>query len=187
MELLIGFGYRMRNGKDTAITAIKEKFGCHVDIARYGFGDLVRQEVPNQPFGKPTERLKPEEYRRALQGHGLWRRRQDERYWIRKMESLIHSDNPEVALVSGLRMQNELGWLRGQKGIYVRVTRLGYKPESDAVAADSTENDLNGVEPDYDLEAADGNLMGLKAQAAQLFREISAKHAPALTKRLSKA
>src|SRR5271156_4899474 len=43
--LLIGFGYKARRGKDTAISAILEARSHLRDIRRYAFADALRDEV----------------------------------------------------------------------------------------------------------------------------------------------
>ena len=171
----------MRTGKDTAISAIMDIFGCYADIARYNFGNLVREEMPNDGSYNAVE------YRRKLQAHGLYRRQQDERYWIRKLAALIAWDKPEIALISSIRMKNELGWLRARGGVYVLVDRIGYKPDPEA-AKDATENDLNDIAPDYALAEHDGHLFELQQHAVELFKRIAEKYCtPDLQGRLEKA
>lgn len=43
--VIIGFGYKARRGKDTAVQAIMEGRGGEYDIRRYAFGDALREEV----------------------------------------------------------------------------------------------------------------------------------------------
>jgi hypothetical protein len=185
--IVISFGHRLQQGKDTSIRAIQAAFGSKAMLVRYGFGDLVRQEVSDYIPELPphTQRFCIENfprgwdsgsssyldsllYRRVLQFHGAWRRSTDEFYWIRKMSALICADYPTVTFISGVRFPNEVGWVRSQGGIYVKVIRHGYKPPS-SVANDPTETALDGEEPDAILEADDGDIRGLGERAVTWF------------------
>lgn len=43
--VVIGFGHKARRGKDTAVSAIIEKYGQQFDIRRYAFADALKTEV----------------------------------------------------------------------------------------------------------------------------------------------
>jgi hypothetical protein len=43
--VLVGFGYRARNGKDTAVSAIIEARSGQYDVRRYAFADVLKKEV----------------------------------------------------------------------------------------------------------------------------------------------
>lgn len=198
---LIGFGGKISAGKDTAIQFIKDSYGHVFDIIKVGFGDQVRLELPNnvgawesearglmnEKYGfvpeqktnmlksgyiTETYELTKDQYRTMLQGWGAYKRQQNDRYWILKVRNHIDYCGPEIAIISGIRMKNEVGWLRAQGGVYVRVTREGYANPNPEHAADVTENDLNNVKPDYELITKDGDLDSARDAAIKLFKQI---------------
>lgn len=43
--ILVGFGHKLRSGKDTAVAAIIEQFGGSLDVRRCAFADALKREV----------------------------------------------------------------------------------------------------------------------------------------------
>lgn len=68
-SLIIGMGYAARNGKDTAVAAIIDRYKTDYDVRRYAFADLLKAELydalldPLHPFWE----LVCKEYKQAVQ------------------------------------------------------------------------------------------------------------------------
>lgn len=78
MTLIIGFGHKMRNGKDEAIKAIIAERGRTRDIRKYGFGDALKREVNDAVAGWGLLPMPPgvspmQDYMRALTAQGVLR------------------------------------------------------------------------------------------------------------------
>lgn len=198
--LLIGFGNRMRQGKDVVAAHLSSLYGTKADVAVYGFGNLVRSEVPNPLGDRINSVLKnyintnieldkysgydladiifdAVDYRKILQfWGGKCRRSQDLRYWINRLNTKIYTvDKPEIALLVGVRFPNELGWVRSKSGIFVRVVRAGYSPDP-SVANDITETALDNEKADMTLTAQDGDLNGLKHTSEEVLGDRIKTH-----------
>lgn len=196
--IVIGFGYKMGSGKDTACQTIIDKFGKEYDIRQYSFATELRGEVEQarwamnsvsrfipgdgyaavcNAFGVPFDAVAPKspEYpygkqRALLQYWGVMRRNQDRDYWVRKVDALIEYEAPEVALISDVRFLNELEYV-DHVGFPIRLDRPGYKPETGADHISETE--LDSVPRDNwfrIIEAA--NADELKPQVEKLFRDL---------------
>jgi len=151
MTTVIGFGYTSRCGKDTAAAEIIKQRSQQYDIRRYGFGDALKKEVnaaivetgsivelfaqmdevlpewvqiepdapmddPLCPFGK---------FRTLLQWWGgEYRRGQNPRHWIERVEESIALDKPQVALIADVRYSNEMAWVKStMDGYAVKILR----------------------------------------------------------------
>lgn len=196
--IIIGLGYKMQHGKDTACQAIIDRFGGSYDIRRYAFADALRVEVEHarwamnsvsryipghgfaavcNAFGIPFDSNAPVDpmypygkQRALLQYWGVMRREQDPDYWVRKVDSLIFGDAPEVAIISDVRFLNELEYVE-RNGFAVRLDRPGFKPEKDYEHISETELDSVPASTWYDvIEATEVN--ELKAKAEKLFEDI---------------
>jgi hypothetical protein len=171
--LLIGFGYKARRGKDTAIRSIIEARGQGKDIRRYAFADALRDEVhaemrsTSEYFGltyrgalarlcesagvpfdtnAPADEQNPHGKQRALlQWWGTeFRRASDPHYWLKRMRERIEADGPYVALISDVRFLNEFEMIRSAGGYMVRVEREGFEVEA-PVAQHVSERELDAL------------------------------------------
>lgn len=72
--LIIGFGYKARRGKDTAIRSIIEARGQGQDIRRYAFADALREEIQAAAFDvwAQNERERPYDPRAAMELLCAW-------------------------------------------------------------------------------------------------------------------
>src|SRR5258708_5549244 len=104
--LLIGFGHRARNGKDTAAAHIIRTFKDRFDIRRYGFADELKAELSQlDQFGLCMKHGVPYDFdpdindslctskhgkqAALLQFWGMHRRSQDPFYWVNKLDKKI--------------------------------------------------------------------------------------------------
>ncbi len=134
---ILGFAGKKRHGKDTACDAIIEARGKHnhsayhtlplinkllpktYDIRKFGFGDLVRDEVGYWYPNKIHDRL-------FLQNWGASRREEYAHYWILKMDALVLHYHPEVVLISGVRFKDEADWIHSYGGYVDYLIRNGF-------------------------------------------------------------
>lgn len=194
--LVIAFGHKAQNGKDTAAQAIIEKYPS---VKRYAFADAIKSEVyaalidELDPFWAEHDDLwqlvlpSPPHYtndiqeqvawidgvknrdsvRRVLQVYGSeWRRAQDPLYWVYCLSKRLHEEKPTVALITDMRFKNEFYWVKGLEGVTVNVVRVGYENGY----THASEHDLNGAPYDYLL--ATGDVEALRSGAVRLFERI---------------
>lgn len=176
--LLIGFSGKKRHGKDTSADAIIAARGTasayhslpvlsklltpHHDILKFGFGDLVRDELA---FHRPhsTER-------KVQQNWGSSRREEYSRYWVLKMDALVLHYRPEIALISGIRFDEEYDWLKSYGGYLIHVVREGFiDPEP---GTDDITEQFNGHKADYMICVRDGHTKELGRLAVSVFDTI---------------
>lgn len=191
--LLIGFGNRARQGKDTAVATIIEHFGSKYDIRRYAFGDELKREVneldqfewcmrfgipydSNPDMTDPMCQTKHGKQRALLQWYGTeYRRAKQPFYWVNKVKQRIEQDQPQVALISDVRFLNEYFFLVANKGCTVRVVRTGYDADP-LMTAHISERELDKVQFNYEVHAED--LYELKRSAIEVFELICAAQQP---------
>lgn len=118
-------------GKDAAATELCSRFG----YTRYAFGDMVKHkllEIDPIYEGDITrlERWKRSglgETREKLQNLGESMRRDDPDYWLKRMPTQL-ADKP---VVTDIRYENEMDWVRLAGGIVLHIERPGYGPVND--------------------------------------------------------
>lgn len=129
--VIVGFGYKARRGKDTAVNAILEAYPH--GTRRYAFGDALKVEVScaqldryqqdNLPMADWTPSrgmehlcawagvrydLDAEKQRALLQWWGTeYRRAADPDYWVKRLSEKILQEQPEFALIPDVRFFNE--------------------------------------------------------------------------------
>jgi len=160
-SVVIGFGYKMHSGKDTAVAEIIAKRSSDCDIRQYSFAGALKSEVaaaakaagglenlinnvmrPQLPDWVQYEPV-AEKPRLLLQWWGGdFRRGQDREYWIRQVAQQIEQEKPQIALLSDLRYLNEFHFCK-EYGETVKVERLGI-PQG----THSSETELDQVSPE---------------------------------------
>jgi hypothetical protein len=199
VSLLIGFGYRARQGKDLAVQAIVEARREQLDVRRYAFADELKREYTeacekagssyeliqsmrvthNLPdwvqyeFGSDmTDPLCPfGKQRTLLQWWGTeYRRAVDPFYWVKKLKARLLEDNPKVALISDMRFPNEALFIKVNGGYTVEVRREGFE---DATASAHISEKLMVSYPfDIVVTAKEGAVEQLKIDAVAVFDMI---------------
>lgn len=143
---VIGFGYKARRGKDTAVSAICAAYS--VLARRYAFADALREQLEAAALdqwlqdgfdaetwtrtsgiahlcswaGVPYEPA-AEKQRALLQWWGMWRREDDPDYWVKQVAQAIERDQPAFALLADLRFNSE----RAICDYTVRMDRPGFE------------------------------------------------------------
>lgn len=184
--LLIGFGHRARQGKNTAALAVLNDCPLETAVRMYAFGDALRMEVrvAAAKFGGEyalieawkEAGLMPEwvvdetpKPRSLLQWWGTdYRRAQHPDYWVKRLKATLDAHEPEVALITDVRFPNELEAIRSWGGVYVEVVNTNAPDVS--VHEHSSEAALDGVQPDYLISA--GSTAECRHQAVALYRQL---------------
>lgn len=205
MSLLIGFGYRARQGKDLAAKAIIEARGGQLDIRRYAFADELKMEYTaaceeaggafpliqamrvshNLPdwvqyeFGADiTDPLCPfGKQRTLLQWWGTeYRRATDPFYWVKKLRARLNEDKPLIALITDLRFPNEALFIKVNGGYTVEVRREGF--EDVGASAHISEKLMANYPFDIVVTSQEGGIDQLKLDAVAVFDMICTWQAP---------
>ena len=192
--LLIAFGHKARQGKDTAAIAMLEATPLDTGVHRVGFATALRKEVnaairqfhgaANLIDGFKDSGLMPDwvraeswpdKQRTLLQWWGTeYRRKKDPDYWVKRFFEHLQELDPEVALVTDLRFRNEADAIRAAGGYLVKVERTTTPDVS--VPEHESERALDGYTGwDYTLRAA--TVDELRTKAVALYHEIARKHA----------
>lgn len=185
--LLIGFGHKARQGKNTAALAFLE--ACPIDShARlYAFADALRLEVRKACYQMGSQDALIESFKEAglmpdwvhaeqpkprtlMQWWGTeYRRKQDPLYWVKRLRKTFDDAGPEIALVTDVRFPDEAAAIKSWGGYLVRVIRT---TEPDVIVPKHpSEQALDGYAGwDYELTAA--SVPELKEKARALYQEM---------------
>jgi hypothetical protein len=185
--LLIGFGHRARQGKNTAAQAVLEACPLETHVHMYAFADALKKEVRTasakyggqydlikawqegglMPAWVHFEEPKP---RSLLQWWGTdYRRAKDPDYWVKRLKKTLEDHKPDVALITDVRFMNEVEYIRAAGGLLVKCTRTG-QPDV-AVQEHVSEAALDGFTGwDHVIRAATAE--DCRAQAVQIYREV---------------
>ena len=151
MTTVIAFGFMNRSGKDTAAAEIIKQRSQQYDVRRYGFADEMKKEITTavekagnivELFAQMDDQLpdwvtlevEPDmtdpllpygKFRSLCQWWGgEYRRTQNPRYWIEKLEERILEEKPQVALIADMRYSNEMAWVKStMDGYAVKIIR----------------------------------------------------------------
>jgi hypothetical protein len=141
--VVVGFGYKARRGKDSAVSAILDVYPERA--RRYAFADALKHEVAQYAWAFAPDGTAAEDARLglpalcawagvayapgALRQRALWqwfgeyRRAQAADYWVVAVQRKIMAEQPEYALISDLRYFNE----RSICDVTVRMDRPGFE------------------------------------------------------------
>lgn len=200
--IVVGFGHKARNGKNTAVSTIIEKFKDTYDIREYSFAAALKREVNeaagacgglpqliewlSREIGLPayvkldpnpdmTDPMCPQgKHRTLLQWWGTeYRRNNDEEYWVKKLAATIKADNPQFALISDMRFPNELAWVESHlSGGWSVKVTRQGYLDKNIKADHPSETALDDAEFDIEINVLDGELEDLKRSAVAAFEHI---------------
>lgn len=181
MTLIIGFGHKARQGKDTAVEAVVNYYagqknvislnGLHSHaptVRQFRFAEALYQECRDN-YGM-TEKDAP-----LLQQVGSLRRAEDPDYWVKKVFNAIPT-NLDIAVISDVRYRNEALAVSAVGGYLVHVSRLNADGSNyiadDRPANHPSEIDLDGFNWDFSIVAKSGELVLVAEQAITLVEYI---------------
>ncbi len=195
VPVIIGFGYRARQGKDSVVQHIIDTFGGKYDIRRYAMGDELKAEVNtldqealcikysipydnNPDMSDPKCQTKHGKQSALLQYWGTEvRRAEDPFYWVKKVDARVMAEQPQIALLSDMRFWNEFYWVLANKGYPVKVERIGYTdPSRDS--GHVSEIQLETAKFFAHIKVQEGELDQLKADAIEVFNAVLQDVAP---------
>lgn len=153
-------------GKDAVFRAMQE---LRTDVVRVAFADALKTEVA-EACGVPLEELeqnKPK-FRELLQAWGVWRRSQNPDYWVSQAadKCYVVATEGKTSVITDVRFQNEVGWIKENGGVVIRVERTGVG----AVNAHVSEHEWTTAQFDYVIEN-NGTLGELKADVLGLIQK----------------
>lgn len=182
--LLIGFGHKARQGKNTAAVAVLNATPLDSHARLYAYADALRAEVKRatsdaggvyeltQSMNCPKW-VMPEmgKQRTLLQWWGTdYRRSQDPDYWVKRMEETLERDHPDIAIITDVRFPNEAEAIHRLGGYLVKVERTT-KPDV-IVPAHPSEQALDGYTGwDFNIKAA--TIADCHKQAAAIYHKIA--------------
>jgi hypothetical protein len=182
MTLIIGFGNKAQNGKDTAVSAVVHHYATRKRMLlrdyglrssgpiaqRIGFADEL-YSVCRTEYGMTTKDAP------LLQQIGASRRQDDPDYWIKRAFAKVDTGT-DIVLVSDVRYKNEADYIRSQGGALVNVQRLNEdgRPFIDPSrpADHPSEIDLDDYNWDFYLKVKTGGVALLSEQAITLVEYI---------------
>jgi hypothetical protein len=175
--LLLAFGHKARQGKDTAGQGVFDYYekkrqlalrhGLRVipSVGIYRFAEALYEEA-RRDYGM-TEKDAP-----LLQRIGSERRAQDPEYWVKKVFEKIAYDKPHIAVITDCRYQNEVAAVKKFGGYTVKVERLNENGTlylaTDRPANHQSEIDLDNYNFDYYIRAKTGQVAWVEQQAITL-------------------
>lgn len=165
--LVIGFGYRARQGKDLAARLIVERAG--VDAHVFAFSDPIAaycRVACGMTTRNPT----------LLQNVGWTARQGHPSVWIDAVYGAIQDRAPRVALVSGVRFPDEAAMIRDAGGKVVHIRRWN-EDGTPFVSGDRnpehpTEHGLDGFVFDYVIDNVSGRVEEFAAGVLNVYRWI---------------
>ena len=166
--LLLAFGHKARNGKDTCAHAIKDFYEYTVPVKLFPFAAALYDEA-RRVHGMTTK--DPALLQRI--GHG--RRQEDPLYWVKRNFAAINMwssklKDPDncIAIITDLRYQNEAEYIKGCGGYLVDITRIN----DDGSRFISPDRDPNHPS-EIDLDNYGGWDAYIVAKDEQLKRELA--------------
>ena len=144
---IIGLMGRRGSGKDTIAKAAQK---LDDSVVRLAFGDGVKHEVA-EVIGHSHVFLDEhkEQLRPLLQAWGTEYRRNlcDPHHWIKSLANRLNGvDSESIVLITDVRFQNEVDFIREQGGVVVRVVRDRDKYEP--VDFHPSEANIDSIKPD---------------------------------------
>lgn len=170
MALIIGFGHKARQGKDTVCQIVHEALPKLTRIV--SFADDLKAHA--RVMGMRTKDSG------MLQLLGSALRRVDPAVFVRCLASRLEDVGAPCVLVSDVRYINEADWIRQRNGMVVRVTR--HEPNGLLyVAPDRDPDHLSETELDtyhdwnWYISALSGDIQKLEEEAAILVKVIAGR------------
>jgi hypothetical protein len=155
-KLIVGFGFRARNGKDTLAAKVADELRSEgLKVAPMALADdlkaFARVLGMKEKNGPLLQALGTDVFR-AL----------DEDIWVKCLEARVQESDADVILVTDVRFKNEARWITSQGGVLVRVDRI-MEDGSTYVAPDRdpnhrSETELKGAHFDLYFQVPNGDM-----------------------------
>ena len=182
--IVIGFGHRARNGKDSACEAVIDYYARQRETAKkhdrislapvakiFKFAEALYEDCrKNHGMVEKDARL--------LQQVGQAAREKDANYWINTCFEKIDTSAVQIALISDVRYLNEARYIKSRGGYLVNVVRLNLDGSQfiadDRPADHPSEIELDKYNWDYRITAPSGQAALVGEFAVTLVEHIRA-------------
>src|SRR5579864_270955 len=181
IPLIIAFGHKARNGKDTAGEAVVRYYRSKRKIAvAHGYTTHNLKTFPEAGLFKFADAL----YDICRKQHGMQGkdapllqrigseyRAKDQDFWVKELFKNIGSET-DIVVITDLRYQNEAEYVKNQGGFTVNVVRKN--PDGSRYIADDrpanhpSEIDLDNYNFDFEIMAHSGEVPWVEQQAITL-------------------
>ena len=165
---IVGIGYKGAQGKDTFARCVQDSDPAAIAVFSMGM-DIIA----------PVARwlgLMDEKNPAVMQSLAETWLKTDPYHLIRIMQRVILDTKPVVALMTSLRCNQEIEWIKANGGIIVEVKRM--LPNGAQYVCPNrnpnhwSEKTLENTHFDYTITCDDGNLEQLAADASEFYRHI---------------
>lgn len=196
--ILIGLGYKARQGKNYVANYMKEQ---DPSIKFYAFADELKLyckenhdrllplwQLANQTKQQPACKDDPiYGYTPILQWYGTdVARKQNPNCWVEALDARLKQEAPEIAVITDVRFPNEAAYIKEKGGYLVEVTRL---KEDGTQFLDTTRDPKHPSETalenypywDFVVLCKDGDLLGLKRKAVGVLNIVKMMDADAFS------
>lgn len=169
----VGIGHRARQGKDELAKRIVMEL-CRQGIyaKQYSFADALKQFCAVQFYGCTIDK-------RLLQlvGTDLCRNYVSRDIWVSLLDDTLLKENPEVAVVSDMRFENEASYI-SQTGVTIKITRKVNGIEVLPTDRDSNhQSEVELLDYDFDYEFSnDGTLKDMSNWTENFVTDLIRKH-----------
>lgn len=170
---LIGLVGKKQSGKDTLFTeldhAARHRLLKAVPL-RFAFADALKKELA-EILGTDILHITVNKgiLREALQNHGLERRKEDENYWLKKLDvSNINLNYPSFVVVTDVRFKNEAEKIKELGGKLIRIRR---KATDDSGDNHPSETELESIVCDTFIYNDEGPLR-LRYQGIDCLKQL---------------
>jgi hypothetical protein len=166
--IIIGFGHKARNGKDTAVNALLDFYERRsFTFFNHGISNLRQIKAQRIGFADALYQMAREEYGMVekdaplLQRVGSEMRALNPEYWIERAFASIKPDT-DIVLISDMRYRNEADYIKAHGGYTIDVQRLNTDGsqfiDQGRPADHPSEVDLDSYNFDYYIKAKTGNV-----------------------------
>jgi hypothetical protein len=132
-----------------------------------------RKGVEYDPFAKPDNLNPYGKQRRLQQWWGTdYRRSECPTWWLDKVAAEIVASGADLVILDDARFPNELGWVKSNGGVTVKVIRPGHSELSTQAASHISESALADYPFDYTI-LNDGSLSQLYQRANKVFHQVT--------------
>lgn len=174
MKLVIGLCGRARHGKDLVAAEMKSQLearGLRCLLTSFSASVFEEAKARNMVYANDRAGCNKAELQTLVElGHA--RRKQNVNYWVDLVAARVDQSLVDVALITGLRFENEAAWLHQRYGVLTRITRFNvdgsFYLSPDRDPTDPMEATVDRLPHDYELTAFSGGERWLRWQARGL-------------------
>lgn len=168
--LLVGIGYKSRQGKTTFAECLQDL--APQEIAIWNTSDFI------VPVARWLGMMKQEKDGTALQLLAELMIRQDPDFLCRQFSYGIRDINPKIAVLAGIRDKRQFDWIKANSGVTIKLERTQpdgrpYQP-TDRIQNHFTETELDREAFDYIIHSPESPTwkINLQIDAKQIYEKL---------------